>query len=84
MKHFGTPDFWVAYERLPAAVQQLADRSFERLKDDPRHPSLQLKRVGQFWSARVGLSYRALGKDRPEGIVWFWVGHHSEYDRLLD
>lgn len=41
----------------PKDVQQVADRSFTRLKDDPRHPSLRFKKVGRFWSARVGLRY---------------------------
>ena len=39
--------------------------------------------MGIYWSARVGISYRALGKERVEGIVWMWIGSHAEYDRLL-
>jgi hypothetical protein len=49
----------------------------------PHHPSLRLKKVGLFWSVRVGLPYRALARDRAEGLVWFWIGYHSQYDRLL-
>jgi hypothetical protein len=42
-----------------------------------------LKKIGPFWSARVGLHYRVLARDRVEGLVWFWIGHHSEYSQLL-
>ncbi len=53
------------------------------LQADPRHSSLRLKKVGRFWSARVGLHYRALAQERPEGLVWFWVGAHDHYERLI-
>ena len=83
MKHFASPDFWFRYRLLPQSIQDLADRNFDLLKTNPRHPSLRLKKAGAFWSVRIGLGYRALGKDRKEGIVWFWIGSHAEYDQLL-
>lgn len=83
MNHFATPDFWYRYRNLPAEVRELADKNFELLLQDPRHPSLRLKKIGSFWSVRVGLHYRALARDRVEGLVWFWIGHHSEYDQFL-
>jgi hypothetical protein len=52
------------------------------LQADPRHPSLRLKKVGDFWSARVGLRDRALARDRPEGPVWFRIGPHDRYEQL--
>ena len=81
MKHFASPEFWENYNRLPEIVRELADKKFELLKTDPRHSSLRLKKIGQLWSVRVGLHYRALAKERAEGLVWFWIGPHSEYDR---
>ena len=84
MNHFATPEFWERYHRLPAEVRGLADQNFELLRQDPRHPSLRFKKVGAFWSARVGLHYRVLARERTEGMVWFWIGHHSEYDQLLE
>lgn len=83
MQHFATPRFWYLYRQLPEEVRQLADKNFDLLRDNPAHPSLRLKKVGTFWSARVGLNYRALARDRPEGLVWFWIGPHDEYERLL-
>jgi mRNA-degrading endonuclease RelE of RelBE toxin-antitoxin system len=58
--HRTTPQFWKQFEALPDDIQQLARKNFELLKSNPRHPSLQFKRLGEYWSARVGLHYRAL------------------------
>ncbi len=83
MKHYASLDFWDAYASLPGQVRQLADSNFARLRADPRHPSLHLKRIGRFWSVRVGLHFRALGVDADDGIVWFWIGSHADYDKLI-
>jgi hypothetical protein len=48
LKHFTTSEFWPHYRELPDAIQALADKNFQLLKDDPRHPSVRLKKVGQF------------------------------------
>jgi len=83
LKHFASPDFWACYQQLPAVVQELADRSFELLKVDTLHPSLHFKRIGKYRSVRVGLHYRALAVEVPEGLLWIWIGSHSDYDKLL-
>lgn len=83
MKHLATSRFWRCYHALPAAVRKLADRSFGLLKAAPKHPSLHFKKVGTFWSARVGLHYRALATEVGEDLAWFWIGSHAEYDKLL-
>ncbi len=84
MRHFAAPRFWEAYESLPDNLRALADKSFALLKSDPQHPSLHFKKVGRYWSARVGLHYRALAVEADEGLVWFWIGSHADYDRLVD
>jgi len=61
----------------------LADSAYQLLRQNPRHPSLHFKRIGRFWSVRVGLHHLALGVPGEENIVWFWIGSHDEYDRLL-
>jgi len=68
---------------LPEAIQKLADKNFEIMKANSRHPSIHLKKTGIFWSARVGIQYRALAKEREEGLIWVWIGHHSQYDHWL-
>jgi hypothetical protein len=64
-------------------ISLLADKNFELLRTYPRHPSLRLKKIGVFWSVRIGLRYRALAKEREEGLVWFWIGPHDRYDHLI-
>ena len=83
MRHFAAPSFWENYERQPADIQPLADECYERLKAKPRHPSLRLKRIGGYCSVRVGLHYRALAVEIPEGLLWFWIGTHDQYERLV-
>jgi uncharacterized protein (DUF427 family) len=61
----------------------LADENFELLKKDPRHSSLHFKKVGRFYSVRVGRKYRAIGAARNQDVIWFWMGSHSEYDNLI-
>jgi hypothetical protein len=83
MKHFATPAFWETYQRLPPSVRATADKNYELLKVDPRHPSLHLKKVGNYWSARVGRGHRALATDVDGSLVWFWIGSHKDYDDLI-
>ncbi len=83
MNHRASPRFWNCCNALPTEVQRLADANYALLKSNERHPSLQLKKVGRFWSVRVGLHYRALGIEDGEDTVWFWIGHHADYDRLI-
>lgn len=83
MKHLASPRFWACFDALPGRVQDLARRNYELLKENPRHPSLHFKKVGRYYSVRVGLQYRALGVEIQEGVLWFWIGSHAEYDKLL-
>ena len=83
MKHCATPRFWRCYHALPDELRRLADQGFELLKLDARHPSLQLKKIGRYWSVRVGLHHRALAFQHESDLVWYWIGSHAEYDRLL-
>jgi hypothetical protein len=83
MRHFASPQFWEHYGKLPQAIQDLADKNYALLKENPHHPSLHFKQIGRFWSVRVGMRYRALAVEVPAGLVWFWIGSHADYDRLI-
>ena len=84
MNHFASRGFWRCYNALPANIQELADKNFELLRADPTHPSLHFKKVGRFRSARVGLQHRALAVEVDDGLLWFWIGDHSEYDKIIN
>jgi hypothetical protein len=83
MSHFASPAFWEAYEKLPTAIRDLADKNYTLLKREPHHPSLRLKKVGKYWSVRVGLRYRALATEVDGGLLWFWIGSHADYDTMI-
>lgn len=83
MKHLASPTFWACYDRLPITIQALADKNFALLKTNPYHPSLHLKNVGKYWSVRVGKKYRAIAIESSQGLVWFWIGTHTEYEKII-
>ncbi len=83
MLHRATSRFWNAFGKLPPDIQNLAKKNFILLKDNPRHPSLKLKKIGELWSVRVGKAYRALAIEDEDGLIWIWIGHHKDYDQLV-
>ena len=84
MRHFASPAFWQAYRQLPDSVRALAEKNYALLKQNPQHPSLHLKKIGRFWSVRIGRSYRALAVEVEDGLLWFWIGSHADYDALIN
>jgi len=48
MRHFAGPSFWECYEKLPSHLQELADKNFNLLKENPQHPSLHIKKTGRY------------------------------------
>jgi len=83
MTHHTTADFWACYRELPEDVQRVADTNYELLRTNSRHPSLHFKRVGRLWFVRVGIGYRALAVDSDDGPLWYWIGSHAEYNRII-
>ena len=82
MRHYVSPKFWALYETLPKEIRSLADKNYQLLKADPRHPSLHFKKLGRHWSVRIGSHRRALAIQVEGGMYWFWIGTHAEYDKL--
>lgn len=88
MKSKRTKQFHALFAELPESVQQQANAAYKLFKANPSHPSLSFKQVsphGPVYSARVGLHYRdrALAIRKPDEIIWFWIGSHAEYDKML-
>jgi len=88
MTHRANADFWRDYRALPVDVRVRADKQFALLKADPRHPSLQFKKIGdrsgkEIWSVRVTLKYRALAVRLADEYLWFWIGEHNVYDAII-
>lgn len=81
--HRTTDRFWQCFDKLPESVQVIAKRNFQLLKKNPRHPSLNFKKVGKFWSARIGLNHRALAIEDGDDFIWVWLGTHDQYERII-
>lgn len=79
-----TRRFWDCFKRLPTEVQVLAIEKFRMWQENPYHPSLRFKELSEgVWSVRINRTYRALARRRDDLIIWFWVGSHQDYDRLV-
>lgn len=83
MQSRATKSFWDCYNALPSEVRRQALKQYRIWKMDPSHQSLQFKRIGNKWSARISAKYRALGVGEGQTVVWFWIGTHARYDRLV-
>jgi hypothetical protein len=82
MKHHAAPEFWQLFDALPKKLQKLARKNFALLKRNPKHPSLHFKRIGAYWSVRVGRDYRAVAEETEDGLLRFWIGSYSAHDQL--
>jgi plasmid maintenance system killer protein len=81
-----TSGFRRSLARLPEDVKRQARNAYQLFRANPQHPSLRFKKLPPFadlWSVRINNDYRAVGRWRGDVIVWFFIGSHSEYDRLL-
>ena len=77
-------EFWACFNALPEEIQQQAREKYRLWQTDTFHPSLHFKPLfGNVWSVRINQSYRALGRKKDNLVVWFWIGTHAEYDKLL-
>jgi len=76
--------FWDHFAVLPRSVQDVARAKYALWRNEPFHPSLQFKELRpSLWSVRINDQYRALALRKGELVVWFWIGPHAEYDRLI-
>ena len=77
--------FGTLFYALPKQRQRLAYENYSILKENPKHRSLHFKSVlnGKYRTVRIGIHYRAIGIPVPDGVQWFWIGSHAEYDKLL-
>jgi hypothetical protein len=86
MKSRTTAGFRKGFMHLPAEVQRQARQVYERWKKDASHPSLDFKQIHSsmpIYSVRIGLHWRALAYRRDYGWLWYWIGSHADYDKLL-
>ena len=81
-----TRQFRKVYADLPEEVRRQARQAYVLFKKNPHHPSLRFKKVDKesnTYAVRVSLGYRALGVMEGSTIIWYWIGTHADYDKLL-
>ena len=79
-------DFRKDFAGLPREIQQRARDTYKLFQANPNHPSLHFKKLPPYeniWSVRISASFRAIGRMHGEVIVWFFIGSHADYDKLL-
>lgn len=72
---------------LSNEIQKQAKDAYTHFKKDPYHPGLHFKRVHStrpIYSVRISINYRAVGIQKDSEIIWFWVGIHTDYEKLLN
>lgn len=86
MKSFTVVSFWDAFDKLPDEIKINARKKFIIWKANPFHPSLRFKCVNaphNIWSVRINKDFRALGVMNNNEIIWYWIGSHKDYEKLL-
>jgi len=72
--------------QLPLDVRQRAREAFALWKQNPLHPSLHFKQIhakDPVYSVRIALGWRALAVRSGDEYVWFWIGSHADYDKVI-
>jgi len=81
-----TEQFRKLFTGLPKEIQKQAKEAYAHFKKDHFYPGLQLKRVHStrpIYSARISKDYRVVGIQQNSTIIWFWIGSHSDYEKIL-
>ena len=81
-----TQRFRKAFARLPTQVKPQAKEAYKQFQQDPFHPSLRFKRIHStrpIYSVRINIDYRAVGIQNENELIWFWIGSHEDYSKLL-
>lgn len=86
MQSHTTERFRALLAAAPAAIQSKAESVYRLWAQNPGHPSLRFKKVHgtlHIYAVRIDLDWRAVGALKEGVMVWFWIGPHREYERLL-
>ena len=86
MKSVQTEEYYELFAKLPLAVQNQARKANRLFEENPYHPSLHFKCINKeksWYSVRVNKSYRAVGTKEGNTILWYFIGTHADYDRIL-
>lgn len=86
MKSRTTERFRKALAQLPEQVRRQAREAYKIFTQNHHHPSLRFKPIHPtkpIYSVRINIDYRAIGVWENDEVIWFWIGPHAEYDKLI-
>ena len=81
MRFIVTGRFREAYRSLPESLRKEADKALRLLADNPRHPSLRLKKIEGtpgIWEARVDRACRMTLQVSKDAFILRTIGKHDE------
>jgi len=81
-----TDDFIKQFGKLPERIQIRSRQAYRQWKENPYDPKFQFKKVHStkpIYSVRVNIGWRALGYKQNNSILWFWIGSHENYNKLI-
>jgi mRNA-degrading endonuclease RelE of RelBE toxin-antitoxin system len=84
VKYARTERFKKAYAKLPPEIQVKVIKAFQLFKNNPRHPSLGVKRVqglNDVWEGRIDIHYRFTFHYEEDVCVFRNIGPHSIVER---
>ncbi|GMT49267.1 MAG: hypothetical protein IEMM0008_0806 [bacterium] len=72
---------------LAKNVQKKAQKQYKLFKENPYHSSLDFKKIQRnktYHSISISENWRAIGVEKEDTIIWFWIGSHEEYNKLMN
>lgn len=86
MKSVQTEEYRTLFAQLPNDVQKQARKANRLFEEDPYYPSLHFKCINKeksWYSVRINKNCRAVGIKEGDTVLWFFIGTHADYDRIL-
>ena len=80
MRYVRLPSFKRAFQRLPHGIQVKVGKAFLLFKENPRHPSLHVKRMEGMpgvWEGRIDIHYRFTFHYEGDTAVFRNIGTHD-------
>ena len=81
-----TDKFREDFADMPADVEKQAWQAYRLFRENPQHPSLRFKSIHPsrpIYAVRISMDYRAIGIRNGSDMIWYWIGSHAEYDKLI-
>ena len=86
MKSVYAEEYQELFAKLPPDVQKQARKANRLFNINPYYPGLRFECVNKEksrHSVRINRKYRAVGRMEGDTIVWYFIGTHADYDRII-